>query len=148
MDFEVPHGTTVRFTASWSKDFTVALPDGFPDHAHRGFVTLTYLLPSSPGGLSHEDFLGAATASGEDWKSRKTRLTYMQKKWIKIVELVVCRDLDRNIQEPDYSELQERILQRRPFDCCVISTTTCRQCWHSGPRRRAVDDMRPWHCAF
>lgn len=39
-------------------DFTVALPDGFPDHAHRGFVTLTYLLPSSPGDLSHEDFLG------------------------------------------------------------------------------------------
>eukprot|EP00434_Breviolum_minutum_P031090 symbB.v1.2.027497.t4/scaffold2828.1/size70857/2 len=39
-------------------DFTVALPDGFPDHAHRGFVTLTYLLPDSPGDLSHEDFLG------------------------------------------------------------------------------------------
>ena len=60
--------------SSGSKDFTVALPDGFPDHAHRGFVTLTYLLPSSPGDLSHEDFLGAA--SGEDWKSRKTRLKY------------------------------------------------------------------------
>ncbi|CAE7222776.1 PIR [Symbiodinium natans] len=41
-------------------DFTVALPDGFPDHAHRGFITLTYLLPSSPGGLTHEDFLGNA----------------------------------------------------------------------------------------
>ena len=36
----------------------MALPDGFPDHAHRGFVTLTYLLPDSPGDLSHEDFLG------------------------------------------------------------------------------------------
>ena len=64
--------------SSGSKDFTVALPDGFPDHAHRGFVTLTYLLPSSPGDLSHEDFLGA-TASGEDWKSRKTRLKYTKK---------------------------------------------------------------------
>lgn len=41
-------------------DFTVALPDGFPDHAHRGFITMTYLLPSSPGALSHEDFLGNA----------------------------------------------------------------------------------------
>ena len=36
----------------------MALPDGFPDHAHRGFSTLTYLLPDSPGALSHEDFLG------------------------------------------------------------------------------------------
>ena len=36
----------------------MALPDGFPDHAHRGFITMTYLLPSSPGALSHEDFLG------------------------------------------------------------------------------------------
>ncbi|CAJ1433324.1 unnamed protein product [Effrenium voratum] len=41
-------------------DFTVALPDGFPDHAHRGFSTLTYLLPTSPGSLTHEDFLGNA----------------------------------------------------------------------------------------
>ena len=53
------------------EDFTVALPDGFPDHAHRGFLTLTYLLPSSPGDLSHEDFLGATS---EGTKSNWRRL--------------------------------------------------------------------------
>ena len=41
----------------------MALPDGVPDHAHRGFSTLTYLLPDSPGALSHEDFLGQASDS-------------------------------------------------------------------------------------
>ncbi|KAF0693794.1 Aste57867_15293 [Aphanomyces stellatus] len=39
-------------------EFNVALPGGFPDHPHRGFETVTYLLPESPGNLLHEDFMG------------------------------------------------------------------------------------------
>ncbi|KAF0693795.1 Aste57867_15294 [Aphanomyces stellatus] len=39
-------------------EFNVALPGGFPDHPHRGFETVTYLLPESPGHLLHEDFMG------------------------------------------------------------------------------------------
>ncbi|KAF0693797.1 Aste57867_15296 [Aphanomyces stellatus] len=39
-------------------EFNVALPNGFPDHPHRGFETVTYLLPESPGRLLHEDFMG------------------------------------------------------------------------------------------
>ncbi len=35
--------------------FNVKLPAGFPDHPHRGFATLTYLLS---GGICHEDFKG------------------------------------------------------------------------------------------
>lgn len=35
--------------------FNVRLPAGFPDHPHRGFATLTYLLS---GGMYHEDFKG------------------------------------------------------------------------------------------
>lgn len=35
--------------------FNVRLPAGFPDHPHRGFATLTYLLS---GGMVHEDFKG------------------------------------------------------------------------------------------
>ncbi|TMW65577.1 hypothetical protein Poli38472_008219 [Pythium oligandrum] len=39
-------------------DFNVGLPGGFPDHPHRGFETVTYLLPTSKGHVLHEDFLG------------------------------------------------------------------------------------------
>jgi len=31
---------------------------GFPDHPHRGFETVTYMLPSSKGSFQHEDFCG------------------------------------------------------------------------------------------
>lgn len=39
-------------------EFHVALPGGFPDHPHRGFETITYVLPHSPGRILHEDFCG------------------------------------------------------------------------------------------
>ncbi|TMW65581.1 hypothetical protein Poli38472_008223 [Pythium oligandrum] len=39
-------------------EFNVGLPGGFPDHPHRGFETVTYVLPTSTGHMLHEDFLG------------------------------------------------------------------------------------------
>ncbi|TMW65578.1 hypothetical protein Poli38472_008220 [Pythium oligandrum] len=39
-------------------EFYVGLPGGFPDHPHRGFETVTYVLPTSEGSMIHEDFLG------------------------------------------------------------------------------------------
>lgn len=39
-------------------EFNVGLPGGFPDHPHRGFETVTYVLPTSKGHMLHEDFLG------------------------------------------------------------------------------------------
>jgi len=41
-------------------EFKVPLPAGFPDHPHRGFETVTYMLPSSPGAMTHEDSCGNA----------------------------------------------------------------------------------------
>jgi redox-sensitive bicupin YhaK (pirin superfamily) len=41
--------------------FNVALPAGFPDHPHRGFETVTYMLR---GEMSHEDFKGHAGVIG------------------------------------------------------------------------------------
>lgn len=35
--------------------FSVKLPAGFPDHPHRGFATMTYLIS---GKICHEDFKG------------------------------------------------------------------------------------------
>lgn len=35
--------------------FNVSLPAGFPDHPHRGFETVTYMIS---GELVHEDFKG------------------------------------------------------------------------------------------
>lgn len=39
-------------------EFDVGLPAGFPDHPHRGFETVTYVLPTSKGRMCHEDFMG------------------------------------------------------------------------------------------
>ncbi|KAF0895492.1 hypothetical protein E2562_013588 [Oryza meyeriana var. granulata] len=36
-------------------DFTVSAPAGFPDHPHRGFETVTYMLE---GAITHQDFAG------------------------------------------------------------------------------------------
>ncbi|KAL3604830.1 hypothetical protein D5086_005689 [Populus alba] len=36
-------------------DFSVSPPAGFPDHPHRGFETVTYMLQ---GGITHQDFAG------------------------------------------------------------------------------------------
>ncbi|KAG2720937.1 hypothetical protein I3843_02G045300 [Carya illinoinensis] len=36
-------------------DFSVTPPAGFPDHPHRGFETVTYMLQ---GGITHQDFAG------------------------------------------------------------------------------------------
>lgn len=43
---------------------------GFPDHPHRGFETVTYMLPSSEGSFQHEDFCGhkgTITPGGLQW---------------------------------------------------------------------------------
>ncbi|KAI9991918.1 hypothetical protein PInf_017298 [Phytophthora infestans] len=37
---------------------SVGLPGGFPAHPHRGFETVSYMLPTSKGNIQHEDFLG------------------------------------------------------------------------------------------
>jgi len=39
-------------------EFKAGRPGGFPDHPHRGFETVTYILPSSVGCFEHEDFCG------------------------------------------------------------------------------------------
>ncbi|RLN06680.1 hypothetical protein BBJ28_00003019, partial [Nothophytophthora sp. Chile5] len=39
-------------------DFNAGLPAGFPDHLHRGFETVTCMLPTSKGHMRYEDFLG------------------------------------------------------------------------------------------
>uniref|UniRef100_A0A6N2ML28 Pirin-like protein n=1 Tax=Salix viminalis TaxID=40686 RepID=A0A6N2ML28_SALVM len=36
-------------------EFSVSSPAGFPDHPHRGFETVTYMLQ---GGITHQDFAG------------------------------------------------------------------------------------------
>lgn len=41
--------------------FKVRLPAGFPDHPHRGFETVTYMLS---GTFFHEDFKGNAVRNG------------------------------------------------------------------------------------
>lgn len=48
-------------------EFKVGLPAGFPDHPHRGMETVTYMLPDTPGKMTHEDSKGnAGTLAGQD----------------------------------------------------------------------------------
>ncbi|XP_021834927.1 pirin-like protein [Spinacia oleracea] len=42
-------------------EFSVSAPAGFPDHPHRGFETVTYMLQ---GAITHEDFAGHKGAIG------------------------------------------------------------------------------------
>lgn len=39
-------------------EFHGKAPGGFPDHPHRGFSTVSYILPSSKGSFEHQDFRG------------------------------------------------------------------------------------------
>ncbi|RLN06688.1 hypothetical protein BBJ28_00003020 [Nothophytophthora sp. Chile5] len=39
-------------------EFNAGLPAGFPDHPHRGFEAVSYVLPTSKGTTLHEDFVG------------------------------------------------------------------------------------------
>jgi len=39
-------------------EFNAGLPAAFPDHAHRGMATVSFLLPWSEGGFQHEDSKG------------------------------------------------------------------------------------------
>jgi len=41
--------------------FNVKLPAGFPDHPHRGFETVTYMIS---GEIYHEDFKGTSGVIG------------------------------------------------------------------------------------
>jgi len=41
--------------------FSIKLPTGFPDHPHRGFETVTYVLE---GSMYHEDFMGVRDVIG------------------------------------------------------------------------------------
>ncbi|WCJ33026.1 Pirin-like protein [Euphorbia peplus] len=43
-------------------EFSLTAPAGFPDHPHRGFETVTYMLQ---GGVRHEDFEGQKGTIGE-----------------------------------------------------------------------------------
>jgi len=45
-------------------EFKSGPPAGFPDHPHRGFETVTYMLPSSKGIFQHEDFCGRKGSIG------------------------------------------------------------------------------------
>jgi len=48
-------------------EFKLGEPAGFPDHPHRGFETVTYILPGSEGTVCHEDFVGhKGTIGGGD----------------------------------------------------------------------------------
>ena len=68
--------------------FRVALPAGFPDHPHRGFETVTYLIS---GEIWHEDF-----------KGHKGKLGPGDIQWMTAGKGIVHSEMPGSFTEPAY----------------------------------------------
>ncbi|RUS33185.1 RmlC-like cupin domain-containing protein [Jimgerdemannia flammicorona] len=106
-------------------EFSISPPAGFPDHPHRGFETVTYMLE---GSMWHEDFKGHKGKIGPgdlQWMSAARGILHS--------EMPGTRGLSRGLQlwvnlparhkmdEPNYQELlDENIPRANPEEGVVI----------------------------
>ncbi|ETI44983.1 hypothetical protein F442_08268 [Phytophthora nicotianae P10297] len=88
------------------------LPGGFPDHPHRGFETVSYVLPSSKGKSHHEDFLGTEGELGPgdlQWMTAGRGIVHseMPKNGDRVhgLQLWVNLPKQRKMVEPRYQEV-------------------------------------------
>jgi len=96
-------------------EFHVAAPAGFPDHPHRGFETVTYMLPTSKGSLNHEDFCGhKGTISAGDlqWMTAGRGIVHAEMPASKDecvgLQLWVNLSAKDKLCEPAYQELKSK----------------------------------------
>lgn len=95
--------------------FCVQLPAGFPDHPHRGFETVTYMLE---GEIHHEDFSGNAGKIGPgdiQWMTAgkgivHAEMPYSFEKPSKGFQLWINLDAKNKFCQPQYQEhLRDKI---------------------------------------
>ncbi|XP_036401616.1 pirin isoform X1 [Megalops cyprinoides] len=91
-------------------EFKVSKPAGFPDHPHRGFETVTYLLQ---GRLAHEDFCGhSGTLKPGDlqWMTAGRGVVHaempMSEEPVHGIQLWVNLRRTEKMVEPQYQELK------------------------------------------
>ncbi|DBA05409.1 TPA: hypothetical protein N0F65_007571, partial [Lagenidium giganteum] len=94
-------------------EFNAGLPAGFPDHPHRGFETVTYMLPTSKGHMLHEDFLGnrgELRAGDLQWMTPGKGILHAEMPASEVpahgLQLWVNLPKARKIMEPRYQEVK------------------------------------------
>uniref|UniRef100_A0A803MY31 Pirin-like protein n=1 Tax=Chenopodium quinoa TaxID=63459 RepID=A0A803MY31_CHEQI len=99
-------------------EFSVSAPAGFPDHPHRGFETVTYMLE---GAFAHQDFAGhKGIISTGDWMTAGRGIVHS--------EMPVGEGVNKGLQlwinlsskdkmiEPNYQELLSEDIPRAEND--------------------------------
>ncbi|KAH9617909.1 hypothetical protein KSS87_022890 [Heliosperma pusillum] len=93
-------------------EFSVSAPAGFPDHPHRGFETVTYMLQ---GSVTHEDFeghKGTIDAGGLQWMTAGRGIVHSEMPAAsgvqKGLQLWVNLSSKHKMIEPRYQEMQSK----------------------------------------
>lgn len=89
----------------------VAAPAGFPDHPHRGFETVSYILPSSEGGIDHEDFTGKKSTirpGGVQWMSAGKGIVHSE---VPSADGKICHGLQLWVNLPASEKMKEPTYQ-------------------------------------
>ncbi|ORY05085.1 hypothetical protein K493DRAFT_275279 [Basidiobolus meristosporus CBS 931.73] len=95
-------------------EFMVEPPAGFPDHPHRGFETVTYMLD---GIVAHEDFAGHQGKIGPgdlQWMTAGRGIVHAEMPQTKChgLQLWVNLSADEKMCEPRYQELLDHEIPR------------------------------------
>ncbi|KAL6844730.1 hypothetical protein ACP4OV_025389 [Aristida adscensionis] len=93
-------------------EFSVSAPAGFPDHPHRGFETVTYMLE---GAVTHEDFeghRGTIKAGDVQWMTAGRGIVHSEMPagpgTSKGLQLWVNLSSANKMVEPGYQEIQSK----------------------------------------
>ncbi|XP_010675858.1 pirin-like protein [Beta vulgaris subsp. vulgaris] len=93
-------------------EFSVSAPGGFPDHPHRGFETVTYMLQ---GALTHEDFAGHKGSIGTgdvQWMTAGRGIVHSEMPAAqgvqKGLQLWINLSSKHKMVEPRYQEIQSK----------------------------------------
>jgi len=97
---------------------TVAKPAGFPKHPHRGFQTVSYLLPDSPGTITHADFcghMGTLKAGDVQWMDSGRGILHSEIPGdlpARGLQLWVNSKASEKLSEPNYQEISSESMPR------------------------------------
>ncbi|KAK7304278.1 hypothetical protein VNO77_45145 [Canavalia gladiata] len=99
--------------------FSVSPPGGFPDHPHRGFETVTYVLE---GGITHQDFAGhkGTIRTGDvQWMTAGRGIVHSEmpaEANNKGLQLWINLSAKDKMIEPNYQELQRESIPKAERD--------------------------------
>ncbi|XP_010524124.1 PREDICTED: pirin-like protein 2 [Tarenaya hassleriana] len=100
-------------------EFSVSPPAGFPDHPHRGFETVTYVLQ---GGITHQDFKGhkgTIYAGDVQWMTAGRGIIHSEMPEEEVnrgLQLWVNLSSKDKMMEPNYQELSGSDIPRAEKD--------------------------------